>query len=317
MLKNFNYPFVIENKNSIGLPDFLTQNEEIVQNILSKNGAILFRGFDVNTVDEFKAVNDNISDKSPLLYNNRSSPRFEIQDNIYMSTTYPPNQQILMHSENSYARSWAKKIMFCCITKPDIGGETPISDNRRVLKNISPILVEKFQKKRGVKYFRNLSKWYGLSWEEVFQTESKLEVEKICKLSNTDFEWRDDGEMLVISWIKDTVVIHPDSNEKIWFNHAMFFNKYSLSHIMDVDNFKDSELPFNTFFGDGDEITLEEYNELKNAYEEAMVLSPWEVGDVILLDNMLISHGRMPFKGDRKIIVSMFDGCSEDLINKI
>jgi alpha-ketoglutarate-dependent taurine dioxygenase len=33
----------------------------------------------------------------------------------------------------------------------------------------------------------------------------------------------------------------------------------------------------------------------------------WRQGDLLMLDNMLVCHGRMPFKGPRKILVSMTD----------
>lgn len=33
----------------------------------------------------------------------------------------------------------------------------------------------------------------------------------------------------------------------------------------------------------------------------------WKQGDLIMIDNMLVCHGWMPFKGPRKILVSMTD----------
>jgi alpha-ketoglutarate-dependent taurine dioxygenase len=39
---------------------------------------------------------------------------------------------------------------------------------------------------------------------------------------------------------------------------------------------------------------------------------PWQKGDVALLDNMKISHGRMPFEGDRRILVAMGGMCERD-----
>ncbi len=68
----------------------------------------------------------------------------------------------------------------------------------------------------------------------------------------------------------------------------------------------EEELPFNTFFGDGEEIRRETIDEIGMAYENATVTFPWKKGDVLMLDNMLFSHGRRPFKGDRSVVVSMF-----------
>jgi len=37
------------------------------------------------------------------------------------------------------------------------------------------------------------------------------------------------------------------------------------------------------------------------------VAFPWETHDVLLLDNMLVCHGRKPYKGERTILVAMGD----------
>jgi alpha-ketoglutarate-dependent taurine dioxygenase len=46
-------------------------------------------------------------------------------------------------------------------------------------------------------------------------------------------------------------------------------------------------------------------NEIYNTMEAESVSNPWQKGDLIMLDNVLTCHGRKPFKGDRKIVVSM------------
>jgi hypothetical protein len=36
-----------------------------------------------------------------------------------------------------------------------------------------------------------------------------------------------------------------------------------------------------------------------------MVLVPWQAGDVLVVENMLACHGRMPYAGERKILLAM------------
>ena len=40
-------------------------------------------------------------------------------------------------------------------------------------------------------------------------------------------------------------------------------------------------------------------------YEQLCVETPWQQGDLIALDNMLVAHARRPFAGERKIVVAM------------
>jgi hypothetical protein len=33
----------------------------------------------------------------------------------------------------------------------------------------------------------------------------------------------------------------------------------------------------------------------------------WVAGDVLLIDNVLVAHGRRPFEGSRRVLVAMSD----------
>lgn len=46
-------------------------------------------------------------------------------------------------------------------------------------------------------------------------------------------------------------------------------------------------------------------DEPTQAYEKAQVVFPWEAGDVLMLDNMLVAHGREPIARERTVLVAM------------
>ncbi len=64
-------------------------------------------------------------------------------------------------------------------------------------------------------------------------------------------------------------------------------------------------LRLNARFGDGSRIDPVMLEEVRGAMRREMSLVPWQAGDILILDNMLAAHGRMPFAGPRKILLAM------------
>ncbi|MEP0264419.1 TauD/TfdA family dioxygenase [Dokdonia sp.] len=302
--KDAGFPLVIKPTTAgMQLNDWVADNRQLFEEKVKTYGAILFRGFHINTVEKFEDFSKLYAD-TPLEYNLRSSPRYSVGKNVYHTTTYPKEYSIEMHSESSYAPSHPSNIVFCCIDPADQRGETPIADTKNVLQFLSKKTRAKFSEK-GVRYVRNLNAAFGLSWEEVFQTEDKKVVEAECYDKGISYEWKSDSN-LVLTWNKKAIWEHPATGDQVWFNHAYFFNKYALeASFFDLVE-TDDQLPNNTFYGDGSEISKEEIEEIREAYQKATVVFPWEKGDVLFLDNMRMAHGRNPYEGSRQIIASLF-----------
>lgn len=299
-------PVIIEpSVENFDFDNWLLSNRFELESTATKYGGILFRGFSIDTIEKFNGLMKKLSDQE-FKYIFRSSPRHSLADRVYESTTYPQNRRINLHSEQSYSYATINKIIFCCIREPDTNGETPIADNRRILANLSSTLRQKFETK-GILYKRNLSPFIGMPWQEVFQTKSKEAVIKDCTENKIDFLFEGD-DILHLKWTKEAIITHPVSGEQTWFNHAYFFSKYSLFDEMGIKGDSDLPehlLPYDTNFGDGTPISYDEYCEVKSSYDQETIYFPWRKGDMLFLDNMLTSHGRNSFTGNRQIVVSM------------
>jgi alpha-ketoglutarate-dependent taurine dioxygenase len=103
-------------------------------------------------------------------------------------------------------------------------------------------------------------------------------------------------------------VVHPRTHEAVWFEHTAFFHVSSLEPVVReaiLQEFAEEDLPFNTYYGDGEPIEASALAQIREAYQQTAVRFPWQEQDVLLIDNVLTSHGREPFIGPRKIVVAM------------
>jgi alpha-ketoglutarate-dependent taurine dioxygenase len=278
---------------------------EHIEGELHKHGAILFRGFEIERAEGFEEFARALS-PDLLDYNERSSPRSEIKRGVYTSTDHPADQYIHFHNEQSYAHSWPMKLWFYCVQPAETGGSTLIADGRRVFNLLDPRLRERFSEKR-VMYLHNYHERIGLSWQTAFQTESKTVVENYCRQHSIWFEWKENDRLQTRQFFR-TIVPHPKTAEMVWFEHAAFFHISSLTpdvREMLLAEFAEDDLPFNTYYGDGSPIEDSTLAEIREAYKQAACAFPWQKRDLLLIDNMLTSHGRAPYTGPRKILVAM------------
>jgi alpha-ketoglutarate-dependent taurine dioxygenase len=300
-----NLPLLIEPSfHGVSLPDWAVSNREFIRQRLQRHGGILFRGFNLSSIDEFQLLLQSLAGEL-LEYSYRSTPRTQVSGRIYTSTEYPAHQTIPLHNEMSYTRNWPMILGFFCVEVAPEGGETPIADSRGVFNRIDPAIRNQFARK-GVMYVRNYGEALDLSWQNVFQTEDREEVEAYCRSSGIEFEWKSNNELRT-THVCQAIGTHPETGEQVWFNQAHLFHISSLEPQVRESLLSSSagEPPRNAYYGDGSPIETAALEEIRSAYDEEIVVFPWQQRDVLLLDNMLAAHGRRPYRGKRKIVVGM------------
>jgi alpha-ketoglutarate-dependent taurine dioxygenase len=94
----------------------------------------------------------------------------------------------------------------------------------------------------------------------------------------------------------------------VWFNQAHLFHISSLPEDIRqslAELYTEADLPRQAYYGDGAAIEVAALDEVRRAYRQASVTFPWKAGDVVLVDNLLVAHGRRPFSGPRRVLVAM------------
>ncbi len=297
----------------VSLAGWLAAQRPAVAERLREHGAILFRNFGIETLERFKEAASAFTPEL-LDYSERAAPRTEVGKSVYTSTEFPADQTIPMHHEMSYAHQWPKKLWFFCRQASAGGGRTPVADDRLVIERIAPEIQEEFRRRK-VMYVRNYGEGVDLSWQEAFQTAERSVVEAYCRKANMTVEWKS-GDRLRTRAVRPPHRVHPETGETVWFNHAHMFHVSSLEPVTRealLAQFGEDELPRNALYGDGSPIDPAVLDEIRQAYETTAIRFAWQPGDVLLVDNILASHGREPFTGPRQILVAMAELYAPDV----
>lgn len=317
------------------LCDYLRGQREEVDRLLLQYGAILFRGFDLQTAEDFSDALESL-DQNDAATNGPAADENEnrrgvatdgnktrILKNVYTSTEQPPSYRLPQHNEDSFTPNPPHYVLFFCHTPPLHQGETPLACSRKMYQALSPEIVDLFEQHDGVKYVRfYLPKMRLLpikkgnvafaTWPQVFGTEDQAEVEQLCTENHIEFRWNRPFGALQTSMHLPAVVDHPVTGEKIWFNQAHIYNPtrsmLSLPVYLAYSLAKRLLAPKRfTFasFGDDTMIPTSVSERIHAEFDRLTVKFPWQKSDLILIDNFSTSHGRMPFRGPRRILAGM------------
>jgi hypothetical protein len=309
---------------------WLQHNRAWVEEQILHFGAVLIRGFQVDSAPDFEratlALQPNLCDA----YRGTSPRSLKLGTKYAFSAAdVPVNYPIAQHCEMSFLKAPPRELYFGCLKESkSLGGETALCDFRRVYQDLSEELRTKFATKK-IKYTRKHLKvgetWtYDvgamLGWPRLFDTSDPKQVEAICREEESpDVQWiGPDHDTFLQEWIDDPFQRHPITNELAWFNHSQVFhwttfpaelwfafrrmhNIRLFLHFVLVSIFNiikygifGYKMALNTSFGDGSPITFREMNEIRKAIHKNMVFSRWKKGDILAIDNFSTSHGRQP-----------------------
>jgi alpha-ketoglutarate-dependent taurine dioxygenase len=135
-----------------------------------------------------------------------------------------------------------------------------------------------------------------------------MEAEACCRRIGADFEWRADAT-LRMSQVRPATAFHPVTGEEIWFNqadgfHPSGFDAKTYAELIGICGSEDA-FRLNVSYGDGTPIECEALHHVRDVIRSETIPHQWRKGDILVLDNMLAAHGRMPFSGPRKIALAM------------
>ncbi|WP_375396598.1 TauD/TfdA family dioxygenase [uncultured Sphingomonas sp.] len=289
--------------------------------LLLETGALAFRGFALYDTSAFGRWLDGF-DCAKIGYTAGAAPRAAVAPKVFESTQAPADQVLGLHQEMAYLPRYPARIAFFCRLASVTGGETFLADMRAVTAAIDPAFLDEVER-RGVMYHRNFRD-DGISmghpsldvmhrsWQDAFDAGDRDLPLAECRAMGLEPRWLEDGS-LATTYVAPGIVRHPETGERLWFNQlatqiiraeswgeaptALFRRHYGAGR----------PLPYAVTFGDGAPIPEAPLATVYAAYAAHRVGFAWSHGDVLMLDNHLVAHGRNSFTGLRDVQVGLLD----------
>lgn len=300
---------LVNNPHQASLAELATQCMEYVKENLTDHPAILFRNLPAKTVRDFSIIAQEIPRKR-LTYEGGTSFRTKIDSDkgIYTANYDPDEVSIDLHNEMAYTNVYPSKVFFFCLQEPGdgCGGETPLAKNSELLSSLNPDIVRKFEEKlvRYVRYLPDKSNGEYMTWQYVHQTEDRQVVEELAKGQGYNLTWDPSGDLY--AWQnRPPFIHHPITGKKTWFNQVTTLHGSYYQFLAGGAAIPDDKYPSHTFYGDGELIEPAVLQHLLASGWSCAVGFKWRKGDLLVLDNLAVQHGRVGFKGDRKLLIYM------------
>ncbi len=317
-------PLLIQPQNAFSKNEFyqfLSQEKEQLKAQLLKYGGLLFRDFPLENADDFAQGIKQLGLGNFIDYIGGDSPRNKINEGVYTSTEAPPSIKIPLHNELSFVKNYPKHIYFFCEIAPKEKGETILADCRKVFKGINRPVMDRFNQKKlryvscyyyksAIMDFINKIQPSHKSWMQVFETDSKGDVERKCNENEFEFKWSK-NDWLQISQVRPATIKHPETLEDVWFNqaHLYDFNRKLLGNwryvVAKLFYYQDHRKLHQIFFEDRSSVRREDLYHVMKVLDDETLSFPWKKGDFLVLDNVLAMHGRAPFEGKRRVLAAM------------
>ncbi|NCP64468.1 MAG: SyrP protein [Paraglaciecola sp.] len=298
------FPSVIVNNESVKTlaecRDWIAEHREELESTLRESGAILFRGFPMNsaeTFDEFSSAfgYPNFTYQESL----SNAVRINFTKRVFTANEAPKEVEIFLHHEMAQTPISPTKLFFFCKTAAEQGGATPLCRSDMLYAEFArqqPEWAEQFANK-GLKYTtqmpaeNDINSGQGRSWKSTLNVENTAQAEtKLTELGYT-WTWLDDGSLRATTPILPAV-IDIGQGQKVFYNQL-------IAAFMGWKGVRENPAKAITF-GDGSHIPIGALELMVKLSEDYTFDVPWQDGDMALVDNYIAMHGRRPYSGERK-----------------
>ena len=222
-------PLVIEANAATDLPflhDLLKTHSKQILSDISTYGAVLLRGFDISTDEEFENTVLSIEGlhgiRDAFMSEEGRIHAGDAQFVLHTNAVYKTGGTLYLggfHSENYYSTDVPAYICFCCFEPSRLGGETGLVNMKKIYQQLDPTLQQKLEKNT---FF--VSEWLLSDVAKRYQIPIDT-VQRICQ--RADLPVVGEGSDALIRMYKPNVLENPITHEKAL--HINLFEIYRLN----------------------------------------------------------------------------------------
>ena len=282
------------------------------------------------------ALEPALQGSPPTTYVAGASPRSALNStlgHVSSSTDMSAHFPIFSHLEMAYTPTPPETVAFCALSVGEglVAGETPLVDMAAVYDDLPPATRAVLSQGAGFRLTRNFKETKGTgamagykSWMDVLQTSDRAVAAERCAASGAACSWRADASMKMVTELP-AVAAHPGTGRPVWLNalhshSAVPYVRASRRHAVRTGAAKDwavyalmrataaaydafvapdAQVVHASFVGDPADrrVPAALLLDVVKTIEDHHVHFTWQAGDVLLLDNLRVAHGREPFSG--------------------
>jgi hypothetical protein len=237
------------------------------------------------------------------------SRRTQLAGHVYTVSEYSSSLQIPTHHELSYTHHAPKWVVFYAHV-PSENGAMHLLDGRLVAESMHRDALWKDKLNLGMIYAKCMPSephlGMGQTWKQHFGTNDPDVVDLYLQQNGIDFEWLNNG------WLRTEhqrpVLRHSENQSLVWFAQPRLWD---LRHrgLTFFQHHRPQRLwPTAIHWGDGTNISKKCFDWLDDFEHKFKVDIHLQQGEILIVDNHRMAHGRGPFEGERQHWVAMGDG---------
>jgi len=293
----------------------LQEDRDELQRLLLRHGGLLLRDLPVHSAQDFESVASQFLPVQES-YIGGVSRRSRVHNNVYNTTEAPSDVVIEQHLEATHTPRPPDTIVFNCQTPAQEMGETPLASFVELFDALPSAVTEPLENEqvvytrelmdRGSRLYKMLPKGItqslALSWQEVSGCDDYAEARTALEREGYEVNLRG-SRRLRTRCAQPVIGTHSQTMRKRWYLSDQITRRLPWytrlpRRLLRSQLGMEFQLESGRQFAPGVlDLVHKELARLRFSFL-------WRRGDVLVLDNQQMSHGRNPFSGERLILTA-------------